>query len=129
MSTINVAFAGTWITDVATGESVQCRKTDRSETRQRDVQVRPYAGGRLRIVSTPKRERSTPLTLRGVSESDLEILWNWAGRLLLLRDGQGWRRWGTYAGVAPTTVHPAPEVPVYDVSLTWLDSDYTEAVV
>jgi hypothetical protein len=128
MSTIEVAFVGTWITDVATSTSVKFLKTDRTETDQRDVQVRSYAGGRRRIISTPRRERTTPLTLRSVSEADLEILRDWTGRLLLLRDGQGWRRWGTYAGLVPTTIHPAPHVPVHDVALTWLDADYDESV-
>jgi hypothetical protein len=128
MSTIEVAFVGTWITDVATGTSVKFLKTDRTETDQRDVQVRSYAGGRRRIISTPRRERTTPLTLRSVSDTDLEILRDWTGRLLLLRDGQGWRRWGTFAGIQPSTVHSAPSLPIFDVSLTWLDVDYSDAV-
>ena len=128
MALIDVTFRATWITDVATGTSVQVWKTDRAETDTRDVRVVSYAGGRTRIISTPRRERTTPLTFRGVTDTDLETLRGWAGRPLLLRDAQGWRRWGTYAGVAPTSVTYAPEEPLYEVSLTWLDATYDEAV-
>jgi len=134
MTTVTLTFVGTWITDPTTGESVTGLKTDRIETDKRDVQIRSYGGGplsrqpRRRIISTPRRDRSTPLILRSVSDTDLEILRDWAGRLLLLRDGQGWRRWGTFDGIVPTTVHPAPQVPVYDVALTWFDVDYSDAV-
>jgi len=128
MTTIDVTFRATWITDVATSTSVQVWKTDRAESDKHDIQVRPYAGGRMRAISTPRRDRSTPLTFRRVSEVDMETLREWAGRLLLLRDAQGWRRWGTHAGIAATCVSFAPEPPLYDVALTFTDLTYTEAV-
>jgi len=127
MATVTLDFTATWITDALTLESVQVRKTARVETDQRDVQVRPY-GERLRIISTLKRERTTPLIFRRVSETDLETLRDWAGRVLLLRDAQGWHRWGTYAGIAPVCVVFAPELPLYDVSLTWQDITHSDAV-
>jgi len=128
MATIDVVSTGTWITDLVTATSVRGLKTDRSEQDVLDVLVRGYAGGRLRIISTPSHVRVTPLTLRGVTSTDLETLRGWRGRLLLLRDAQGWRRWGTYAGVTSDTVYPAPHVAVYEVSLTWQDVDYDESV-
>ena len=63
-----------------------------------------------------------------MSEADLATLRGWRGRLLLLRDAQGWRRWGTYASLSSTSIYPAPHVPVYEASLTWQHSDYDEAV-
>ena len=128
MSTIEVVFRATWITDPTTGLSLQVWKTERAESDDLNVQVRCYAGGRRKIITTPAQQRTTPLTLRGVSAADLTTLRGWRGRLLLLRDAQGWRRWGTYGGVATTTVYPDPYVPVYDVSLTWQHSDYDEEI-
>ena len=128
MTSVIVAFQATWITDPTTLASVQLWKTDRPESDDLDVQVRTYAGGRRRIISTPKDTRSTPLTLRRVSAADVETLRIWRGRVLLLRDEQGWRRWGTYAGLGARSVYPAPHVPVYEVALTWQDIDHVEAI-
>jgi len=129
MATVLVTFAATWITDLATLASVQVFKTDRTEQDALDVQVRPYAGGRRRIISTPARVRSSALTFQRVSAADVETLRGWCGRLLLLRDFQGWRRFGTIAGIVPVAIFQGPETPpIFTVSLTWLDSDYSEAV-
>ena len=129
MATVTLTFAATWITDLATSASVQLLKTARSEQDGIDVQVRPYAGGRLRIISTPKHTRSSALTFQRVSAADVETLRGWRGRILLLRDFQGWRRFGTFADIAPVAIFQGPSVPpLYTVSLTWLDSDYNEAV-
>ena len=125
---VDVVFDATWITDPLTGVSVQVWKTERAETDDLVVEVRSYAGGRRRIISTPAQQRLTPLTLRGMSADDVTTLRGWRGRLLLLRDAQGWRRWGTYAGLATTTVYPAPHAPVYEASLTWQHCDYDESV-
>ena len=125
---VEVVFDATWITDPTTGVSVQVWKTERAETDDLDVEVRSYANGRRRIISTPAQKRDTPLTLRGVSDADLTTLRGWRGRLLLLRDAQGWRRWGTYAGLASTSIYPAPHEPVYEVSLTFQHSDYHEEI-
>ena len=128
MTTIEVVFRATWITDPTTGVSVQVWKTDRVESDELAVQVRCYAGGRRKIITTPAQQRSTPMTLRGVSAADRVTLRDWRGRLLLLRDAQGWRRWGTYGGLSTTTIYPAPHVPVYEVALTWQHSDHDESV-
>jgi len=128
MTTVLITFAATWITDLATSTSVQVYKTERTEQDSLDVQVRNYAGGRRRIISTPARVRLSALTFRRVSVADVETLRTWRGRILLLRDAQGWRRWGTYADIVPATVSPAPSVPTYEVSLTWQDVDYDESV-
>ncbi len=128
MTAAMLTIAGTWITDPTTGASMVGLKANRTETDKRNIQVRSYAGGRRRIISTPQRVRSTPMTLRLVSDADLEVLRGWVGRLLLLRDGQGWRRWGTFDGIQVSTVRPAPDAPVHDVVLTWLDSDFSEGV-
>ena len=128
MTSTVLSIDGTWITDPVTGASMAARKSARGESDKRNVQVRTYAGGRRRIISTPQRTRSTALTLRLVADSDLETLRGWAGEILLLRDGQGWRRWGTFDGVQVSTVRPSPEAPVHDVALTWQDVDYVEGV-
>jgi len=129
MATVLVTFTATWITDLATLASVQVFKTDRTEQDALDVQVRSYAGGRRRIISTPTRVRSSALTFQRMSDADVETLRGWCGRMLLLRDFLGWRRFGTIGGIVPVAIFQGPDAPpIYTVSLTWLDSDYTEGV-
>jgi hypothetical protein len=129
MTTVTLAFAATFITDPTTGLSVQLFKTDRAEQDVASVDVRIYAGGRRRIISTPARVRSSALTFQRVSAADVETLRAWRGRILLLRDFQGWRRFGTFIGIGASAIFRGPSAPpLYTVSLTWLDSDYSEAV-
>lgn len=128
MTTVNVVFGGTWITDVADPSvSLQVFKVDRSEQDAAAVSVRIYAKGRRRIITTPADVRTSPLTLQRVSAADVETLRSWRGRLLLLRDFQGWRRFGTFGEFTPVAVFQGPaNPPLYTVALAWLDVDYTE---
>lgn len=130
MTTVNVVFAGTWITDVADPSVIlQVFKVDRSEQDAAAVDVRIYAGGRRRIINTPADVRSSALTLHRVSTADVETLRTWRGRVLLIRDFQGWRRFGTFRDIAPQAVFQGPSTPpLYTVALTWTDVDYTEDV-
>jgi hypothetical protein len=130
MATILVTFAGTWLTDPISSVSLQVFKKDRVEQDTLDATVRTYAGGRRRIITTPADDRYSPLTFQRASGADVEQLRAWRGRLLLLRDFQGWRRWGMFADIAPVSINRGPgRDPLYAVSLTWVDSDYDEAVV
>lgn len=130
MTTVNVVIVGTFLTDVANPtNNVQVFKVDRSEQDAAGVAVRIYAGGRRRIITTPADVRSTSLTLQRVSASDVETLRGWRGRVLLLRDFQGWRRFGTFAEIASQSVFQGLSAPpLYTVTLTWTDVDYNEGV-
>ena len=130
MAAIIVAFTGTWLTDpTVPSVSLQVFKTDRVEQAFVAATVRTYAGGRRRIITTPADDRYSALTFQRASGADVEQLRSWRGRLLLLRDFQGWRRWGMYADIAPVSIRRGPgQDPIYAVSLTWQDVDYDEAV-
>jgi hypothetical protein len=126
MATIDVVFAGTWITNPVTLASVQAFTTDSKEQNTLDGSVRKYAGGRSRVITSAADTRTSTMTFRAVSAADLETLRSWRGRVLLLRDPQGWRRWGTFLGVDVTRMYQVP--PIYDVSLTFTDLTYVEGV-
>jgi len=130
MATILVAFAATWLTDPTVPTvSLQVFKTARAEQDTLSTTVRNYAGGRRRIITTPGDARTSALTFQRASGADVEQLRAWRGRLLLLRDFQGWRRWGMYADIAPVSINRGPgRDPLYAVSLTWQDVDYDESV-
>ena len=70
--------------------------TDRTDARTRGGEVRTYAGGRRRIVTTPRRTQSIGVTLRMVTDDDLDQLEEWAGRLLMYRDHKGRLVFGTF---------------------------------
>jgi hypothetical protein len=127
MTTILVAFAGTWVTDPTTGASVQAFKVDRKETDTlTGARVAVYAGGRTRVITTPADSRVSAVVFRAVSETDKDTLRDWRGRVLLLRDPSGWRRWGSYLAVDVSPI--AKMQPTYDVAFTWTDLSYTEGV-
>jgi hypothetical protein len=129
MTSCSVVFAGTWLTDPTNPTvSVQVFKQTRTEQDVSGATVRTYAGGRRRIITTPSDVRTTPMVLQHVSAADVETLRALRGRLLLLRDFQGWRRWGMFADIAPVSVFRGSSAPLYTVALTWVDSDYSEAV-
>jgi hypothetical protein len=130
MTSVTVAFAGTYLSDPTNpSEMLQVFKVTRTEQDTVAASVRVYAGGRRRIISTPSDVRSSPLVFQHASAADVEQLRAWRGRLLLLRDFQGWRRWGMYADIAPVAVFRGNvQTPFFTVSLTWLDVDYSEGV-
>lgn len=129
MTTINVVFQGTFITDPTDTTSVQVSKVDRSEHDNKAGSVRIYAGGRRRIITGPGVDRSSALTLNRVTAAELKTLLGWRGRTLLLRDFQDWRRFGTFLDLQWTSVFQGPTAsPLFTVALTWSDSDYSEAV-
>lgn len=128
MTAVNVAFQGTRLVDPsAPAVSLQLFKAARAEQDVVPGSVRMYAGGRLRIITTPGTNRQSSLTFVRCTESNVATLRAWRGRLLLLRDGQGWRRWGTYFDVQPASVVSSVGAP-YTVQITWLDSTYIEGV-
>lgn len=130
MSAVAVSFPATWLTDPTTpAVSLQLFKVARVEQDTAAGQVQVYAGGRRRIISTPGDVRQSALTFQRVSAADLETLRSWRGRVLLLRDYQGWRRWGTFFDVQVTAFYRGPvEQQVHQVAVTWTDVDYTEGV-
>jgi len=129
MATIDVVFAGTYFTDPSTLVSVNVFKVDRVEVDSHAGGVRTYAGGRRRIISGPATDRSSALTLHRVSYADVETLRRFRGQCLLLRDGQGWRRWGSFLDLSIQSVFQGPVAsPLFTVGLTWVDSDFVEAV-
>lgn len=99
MSTIDVVFDDVWLTDVTNpAVSINAHSPERAAQATLDGEVRYYAGGRARSITSARDARTYPLTLTGLSVEDVDLLTSWRGRVLLLRDGLGRRVFGTFHG-------------------------------
>lgn len=132
MTTLDVTFAGAWLcdpTDPSTRMQVFRATRGTAAANLNGSQVRTYAGGRRRIITTPADEQTVALVLRRVTDTQFATLLGWRGRLLLFRDYQGWRRFGTFFAVGESSVFRGVDLqPVHNVTLTWTDADYSEGV-
>lgn len=125
---ISVAYTGTWLTHPVTGLSLRLRKIERDETAAVPGEVRQLAS-RRKIVVKAGKVGQIPLVFTEVTGDQVAQLRDWLGELLLLRDGTGWRRWGTYFDLSLSTLTTADRaVQKFQASITWQDSDFDEAV-
>lgn len=127
MTTVNVVMVGTWISDaVDPTQSVQAFKVDRKKQDTKGGQFRDYAGGRTRIITTASDTSTSAVTFRSVSEADKNTLLDFRGRVLLLRDPLGWRRFGSY--LSADTVQTGKGLSLYDVSFMFTEVTFDESV-
>ena len=128
MTTITVLFEDAWLTDVANPSvSVHASFPERGSNPAIAGEVRFYAGGRRRVITSANRSATFPLTLQLLSDADLDLLDSWAGRVLLLRDGAGRRVWGTFLALDVEDFWD-PEGTLHNVGLTFTELTYDEAV-
>jgi len=92
-----------------------------------DGEVRFYAGGRRRVITSASRSNTFPLTLQLLSDADFRLLESWAGRVLLLRDGAGRRVWGAFFGLDVEDFWDVDGT-LHNASLTFSELTYLEGV-
>ena len=130
MTNVMVTIADTWLTDVANPSvSVHARGPGRTLTSSTSGEVRFYAGGRRRVITTRNRSRSFDLDLRWLSAADVALLDSWQGRVLLLRDGLGFRTFGTFLEMSQQTVMYQTRGVSNFVTMTFTALTYSEAVL
>lgn len=128
MSTILVSFADAWLTDAANPTvSVHASFPERGQAATLDGEVRHYAGGRRRVITTARRSATFPLTLQLLGDDDLAQVIAWQGSVLLLRDGEGRRIFGTFLAV-DVKDYWDPDGPLHEVSLTFSEVDFVEGL-
>lgn len=120
----SVTLAGWWINDgadlsdahyFAEGESTGYGPAVVAE-------VRAYAGGRRRVVTTADRPVKWDVTLTWVSQADLAWLTARMGQVVLMRDPTGRAVWGTFLGLQVTDYPGQLECSV-DLSLESVSHD------
>ena len=128
MTTIVVAFTDAWLIDVTEPDvTVHTSHPDRKSATSVGGEIRSYAGGRNRVITSANTTATFPLTLQLVNDDELELLTLWRGRVLLLRDGQGRRVFGTFLSL-DVDDYWDPTGPLHNVSLTFTELTYSEAV-
>lgn len=86
-----------WINLYATGVGVFAYSAQgREESYETTGEVRTYAGGRRRAVTSAGEIGKYKFTLRLVARADVETIRNWAGATVQVRDNKGRRFFGTY---------------------------------
>lgn len=127
MTAVNVTLTKGWLTDVADPtQSIHAPFLARGLSSSVDGGVRTYAGGRVRIITSARSTQSHPIEFRLSAEHVTQLL-AWRGRLLLLRDLQGTRVFGSFfqVDVADTRMQGQLQ---YLASLTLTQVTYSEAV-
>lgn len=112
-----------WINLLSTGAAVHAYSSDRGRETSIDGEVRKYAGGRLRAISSVGTRGSFVFKLRDVTNDDIERLKSWYGQPVCVRDHRGRRYFGVYFNVAETE---RTDTTLWDASITVQEITYTE---
>jgi hypothetical protein len=97
MTTVTLAFVDAWLTLASDPTlSVHASYPDRGHHAETAGEFRPYAGGRIRVITSARKMATFPLTMQLLSDADVALLESWQGQVVLLRDGEGRRVWGSY---------------------------------
>lgn len=114
----SVTFQGLWVNDGS--DLSDFRHFDAGKTTSFGAsvagEVRTYAGGRRRVISSVGSPVQWAFSLTWVSQADLAWLEARMGALVLVRDEIGRAVWGTYLGLSVTDYVGRTECQV-DVSL------------
>jgi hypothetical protein len=128
MTTVQVAFADAWLTGVSNPSvSVRAWFPERKSTSLLDGEIRFYAGGRRRIITSARSTHRFPLTLQLLDDPQLALLESWRGQVLLLRDKAGRRVFGTFL-TFDVEDWWMPEGLRHIVTLTFTEVTYSEGV-
>lgn len=113
-----------WINLLDTGQYVTSFSSrDKSITRSMKGEVRQYANGRQRAVSSKGIKGTFPVVLIDVTLTQIEKLESWMGQTVVFRDTRGRRFFGTLFEVTQQDkAHPQ----YYDVSITLNEVTYIE---
>lgn len=123
---IDVRFEDTWLTLAADPTlSVHAACPERTSDDAIAGEVRYYAGGRARSITSDQQSATFPLTLQLLSAADAALLKSWRGQVMLLRDGEGRRVWGTFFSRAIVDYWD-PDGTVFDVTVTFQELTYIE---
>lgn len=102
MTTVLVTFNDLWLCDVTDPSvTVHASYPKDARTAHLDGDFRSYAGGRVRIITTPADARTHPITLQWLTPAQVDTLDGWRGKVLLLRTDDGRRVFGSYLDCDP----------------------------
>jgi hypothetical protein len=122
-----LALTKIWINLLSTGEAISAY-SNRDKTQDFQLHtfdVRTYANGRRRAVSTLGEVGTIPFTLRDVSLTDKNNLRTWVGMGVQVRDTRGQKWYGAFGGVSAVE---DMDISFYAVTFTLLTTTAVEGV-
>lgn len=122
---VALALTKVWVNLLSTGESVSAYSIDRSLSHEMTGEIRTYAGGRQRSITSEGVRTTFSLTLRLVTAATLATLEAWMGRVVQVRDHRGQRFFCVYTAITPVE-HKDPTL--WDVQLQCRSVTVTEGV-
>lgn len=119
-----ITLRKTWIhlIDTAVGLSFYTAQ-ERSQSKSIQGEVRTYAGGRQRSVSTIGTRSQVGIQLRQVIQTDIDTLTSWFGQTVCVRDHRGRRWFGVFYALDITD---RQKKTLHDVNITIYTVTYTE---
>ena len=108
-------------------QSITMVLTGESDMTSRPVDVRRYAGGRVRSVTRPGTTKQLSLSFELADRADMYQLEDWIGTTVLYRDPRGRRLWGVFAAVDEGEL-PGVGADTVNVNLTFTQTTFDEAV-
>ena len=108
-------------------QSITMVLTGASDMTSRPVDVRRYAGGRVRSVTRPGTTKLLSLSFELADRADMYQLEDWLGTTVLYRDPRGRRLWGVFAAVDEGELPGVGEDTV-NVNLTFTQTTFDESV-
>jgi len=128
MTTVTLTFADTWLTLAADPTlSVHATDPERSHHAETAGEFRPYAGGRIRVITSARKTATFPLTMQLLSDAEVALLESWQGQVVLLRDGAGRRVYGSYLAGEVEEFYDAAGT-LSNMALTFTELTYLESV-
>ena len=116
-----------WINrlDTGAGISAPTARGSRTQTFETPVEVRTYANGRRRSISTPGEAGTVGFRLVLIDLATLTELRTWAGLAVQVRDWRGQKWFGTFASLEVGEYTPAT---LYSATVTVETTTVTEGV-
>lgn len=108
-------------------DSIRMDLTGESDDTARPVDVRRYAGGRVRAIVRPAAKKQLSLTFELADRADYDQLLAWAGETVMYRDTRGRKVFGVY-GVVSGVELPGVGDDVLNVTLSFSEVSVSEEV-
>jgi len=127
MTAVDVSFRFTWLTNPLTHQSVVGPNPVRGGEASLGGTIRPYAGGRLRVITTSSDVRTYTVVFQSLDDAGLLLMDGWRGQVLLLRDAMGWRKWVSMLDIQWAD-YPSAGGMGHDVTVPFQEVTYDESV-
>jgi len=104
-----------WINRLDSGAAITAQSGQRrGQSYDVDGEIKTFAGGRQRSITTAGERGQFPFTLLSISATTVDTLRSWLGLAVQVRDHRG-QRW--YGAILSVVVAERPEPTLYDATV------------